>query len=68
MSHLTSKTKVIYVAMLYDKNDNYVNEGYDADLEEYAIENAMELVSDAVKRTGTYHYAEIKTKILPVWE
>lgn len=67
MSHLTSKTKVIYVAVIYDQFSNYVGEGPDCDLEEYAIETGQEMVADAVKSSGEYHYAKIETKILPIY-
>lgn len=67
MSHLTSNTKVIHVAVIYDKFDNYVGEGPDCDLPEYAIETGQEMVADAVKSSGEYHYAKIETKILPIY-
>lgn len=67
MSHLTSKTKVVYVAMLYDEYSNYVGEGGDRDTMEGAICDGEEMVSDLVEKTDKYHFAEIKTKILPVW-
>lgn len=68
MSHLTSRTKVVYVALLYDEHSNYVGEGGDRDTMEGAICDGEEMVSDLVEKTDKYHFAEIKVKILPVWE
>ena len=68
MSHLTSRTKVVYVALLYDEHSNYVREGGDRDTMEGAICDGEEMVSDLVEKTDKYHFAEIKVKILPAWE
>lgn len=67
MSQLTSKTKVIHVAVIYDRFSNYVGEGPDCDLIEYAIETGREMVADAVSATGEYHFAKIETKVLPIY-
>lgn len=67
MSHITAMTKVVYVAKLYDKDENFVDEGGDRDYLEFAIEDAENLVSDAVRKTGEHHFAKIEINVLPVY-
>lgn len=67
MSHLTSKTKAVYVAVIYDEFGNYVGEGWDCDLLEHAIECGQEMVADAVRSTNKYHTAKVEIRILPIY-
>lgn len=68
MSHLTSDVNVVHVAVLYDRDDKAIDEGYDCYTYESAIECAKEMVANAVDETGEYHSAKIETRVLPVYK
>lgn len=67
MSQLSSKTKVSYVAVLYNEHGTAVDEGADYDDLEWALEDGKQMVSEAVAKTGEYHYAKIDIKVTPVY-
>lgn len=67
MSHLTSKTKTVYVAVIYDAFTNYVGEGPDCDTLEEAIEWGQQMMADAIDKTDEYHSAKIEIRILPIY-
>ena len=68
MSHLTSKTTVVYVAVAYDSDDSYVAESADCDTLEGALECGQSMVADVIEQTGCWHCAKIETRILPIYE
>ena len=68
MSQLTSRVQTVYVAHVYDCDNNFVDESRDCDTPEEAIEEGALMVSEAVKASDEYHYAIIQTRIIPVYE
>ena len=68
MSHLTSKTKEVYVPVIYNKMGSKVIELSECDTEEFAVSLASEYISERVKVEGVYYEAVIKKMVMPIYE
>lgn len=67
MSHLTSNTREVWVAAVYNENDERIKEGGEYILQESAFEEAHELVSYYVEQCGEYYYAKVEHRIVPIF-
>lgn len=69
MSHLTDRTKLIYVPVLKDENDQVIGEGADYDDVEPAIQEAHNQVSMELNKRNLnkYIYAVVETRIVPIY-
>lgn len=67
MSHLTTECEVCYVAVLYSKCDTKIVEGCEYSEQEHAIKEAKEMIANHVDRYGTYCYADIICRVMPVY-
>ena len=67
MSHLTTECKVCYVAVLYSKHGDKIDEGSEYFMQESAIEDAKERIANHVDRYGTYCYADIICRVMTVY-
>lgn len=68
MSHLTSKTREVWVAVVYNEEDQCIKEGTEYSHEEDAIKDAHEWVSYYVDQCGDYYYARVEHRIIPIYE
>ena len=69
MSHLTDRTKLIYVPVLKDENNQIIGEGADYGDEECAIQEAHNQLSMELNKRylNEYIYAVVETRIVPVY-
>lgn len=67
MSHLTSDTREVWVAIFYDAQDAVLHEGCESNREEDAINEAHETVALFASK-GEYHYAKIEHRIVPIYK
>lgn len=68
MSHLTSETCDVWVPVLYNEQDERIKEGGEHHLEEFAVEEAREMVAYYVDLTDAYYYARIEHRIVPTYK
>ena len=67
MSTLTLNVQIVYVPILYDRNDEIVFEGCEFDYEERALDDGSELVQDYVKVNNEWCYVKIEKRIVPIY-
>ena len=68
MSSLTTKYKVCYVAVLYSEHGDKIDEGSEFYFEqEHAIEDAKEMIANHIGNHGTYCYADVVCRVMPVY-
>ena len=69
MSHLTDRTKLIYVPVLKDQNNQIIGEGADYGDEEAAIQEAHNQLSMELNKRNLneYIYAVVETRIVPIY-
>ena len=67
MSTLTSNVRIVYVPVLYDRNDELVVHGFEFDWEEMALDYGSELVQDYVKANNEWCYVKIEKWIVPTY-
>lgn len=69
MSHLTAKTKVEYVGVLYTKLGAKIEELFSYDDHDMALEEAKERLSSIIHNNGyLYYYIVIEERIVPIYE
>lgn len=67
MSTLTLNVQIVYVPILYNRNDEIVFEGCETDYEENALDDGIELVQDYVKVNNEWCYVKIEKRIVPIY-
>lgn len=69
MSQLTDRTKLIYVPVLKDENNQIIGEGADYSDEEAAIQEAHNQLSMELNKRNLneYIYAVVETRIVPIY-
>jgi hypothetical protein len=69
MSHLTDRTKLIYVPVIKDANNQIIGEGADYGDEEAAIQEAHNQLSMELNKRNLneYIYAVVETRIVPIY-
>lgn len=67
MSTLTLNVQIVYVPILYNRNDEIVFEGSEFDYEENALDDGIELVQDYVKANNEWCYVKIEKRIVPIY-
>ena len=67
MSTLTLNVQIVYVPILYDRNDETVFEGSGFDCEESALDDGVELVQDYVKANNEWCYVKIEKRVIPIY-
>lgn len=67
MSTLTSNVQIVYVPILYDRNNEIVFEGIESDWEENALDDGSVLVQDYVEANNEWCYVKIEKRIVPTY-
>lgn len=69
MSHLTDRTKLVYVPVLKDGNNKTIGEGADYGDKEAAIQAAHNHLSSELNKRNLneYIYAIVETRIVPIY-
>ena len=69
MSQLTDRTKLVYVPVIKDENNQIIGEGADYDDEEAAIQEAHNQLSMELNKRNLneYIYAVVETRIVPIY-
>lgn len=67
MSSLTTVCKVCYIAVLYSVDDDKIDEGIEYFEQEHAIEDAKEMVANYIHKYGTFCYADIICRVIPLY-
>lgn len=68
MSSLTSETKVIWKAVLYNARDEIELFGMDMPTQEEAIDDGERMVRFYVDHENDYYYAKVECHVLPVYK
>lgn len=68
MSSLSTDCKVCYVPVLYSQWGGQVAEGIECDTEEWAIEEAKEMIESYINSYKMYCHAEIKRRVVPLYK
>ena len=67
MSTLTSNIQIVYVPILYNRDNEIVFEGSEFDYEENALDDGIELVQDYVEANNEGCYVKIEKRIVPIY-
>lgn len=68
MSQLTSDTREVWMAVVYNEDDQRIKEGGEYMTEEAAVKDAHEWVEHYVETCGSYYYARVEHRIVPTYK
>ena len=68
MSSITTNTKIVWVPLLFDEDDHLINEGNEHDAKEGALYEGIERAKAYISNTGSYCYAEIRHRVVPIYK